>query len=86
MNFAHFCEFWCFFPRENKRDSYRTFVPVCPREKFMNWPFLRLVCRGTLGTHRARRARETPVAGPRDRNPNSLSDHVLSFPSEAPET
>ena len=26
-------------PWENKRDSHRTFVPVCPREKFMNWPF-----------------------------------------------
>ena len=34
------------FPWENKRDSYRTFVPVCPREKFMNCPFFGLVCRG----------------------------------------
>ena len=34
------------FPWENKRDSHRTFVPVCPREKFMNWPFFGLVCRG----------------------------------------
>ena len=22
MNFAHFCEFWCFFPWENKHDSH----------------------------------------------------------------
>ena len=25
------------------RFTYRTLVPVCPREKFMNWPFLSLV-------------------------------------------
>ena len=30
------------FPWENKHDSHRTFVPVCPREKFMNWPFFGL--------------------------------------------
>ena len=41
-----FCEFWCFFLGKNKRDSHRTFVPECPREKFMNWPFFGLVCRG----------------------------------------
>ena len=34
------------FPQENKRDSHWTFVPECPREKFMNWPFFVLVCRG----------------------------------------
>ena len=33
-------------PWENKRDSHRSCVPVCPREKFMNWPFFGLVCRG----------------------------------------
>ena len=45
MNFAHFCEFWC-FPWENKHDSPWTCVPECPPEKFMNWPFFGLVCRG----------------------------------------
>ena len=34
------------FPWENKRDSHWTFVPECPCEKFMNWPFFGLVCRG----------------------------------------
>ena len=34
------------FPWENKHDSHRTFVPECPREKFMNWPLFGLVCRG----------------------------------------
>ena len=33
-------------PWENKHDSHRTFVPECLREKFMNWPFFGLVCRG----------------------------------------
>ena len=45
MNFAHFVNSGA-FPWENKHDSHRTFVPVCPREKFMNWPFFGLVCRG----------------------------------------
>ena len=35
-----------FFPGENKRNSHRTLVPECPCEKFMNWPFFGLVCRG----------------------------------------
>ena len=34
------------FPWENKHDSHRTFVPECPREKFMNWSCFGLVCRG----------------------------------------
>ena len=34
------------FPWENKHDSHWTFVPECPCEKFMNWPFFGLVCRG----------------------------------------
>ena len=34
------------FPCENKADSHRTLVPECPWEKFMNWPFFGLVCRG----------------------------------------
>ena len=33
-------------PWENKHDSHWTFVPECPRENFMNWPFFGLVCRG----------------------------------------
>ena len=43
MNFAHFVNSGV-FPWENKHDesSHRTFVPVCPCEKFMNWPFLGL--------------------------------------------
>ena len=32
------------FPQENKHDSH--FVPERPCEKFMNWPFFGLVCRG----------------------------------------
>ena len=28
------------FPWENKHDSHRTFVPECPREKFVKWPSL----------------------------------------------
>ena len=46
MNFAHFCEFWCFSLGKNKHDSHWTFVPECPCGKFMNWPFFGLVCRG----------------------------------------
>ena len=34
------------FPWENKHDSHWTFVPECPCEEFMNWPFFGLVCRG----------------------------------------
>ena len=34
------------FPWENKHDSHWTFVPECPCEKFMNWPFFGLVCWG----------------------------------------
>ena len=30
------------------RFTYRTFVPECRWEKFMNWPFFGLVCRGHL--------------------------------------
>ena len=45
MNFAHFVNSGV-FPQENKHDSHWTFVPECPREKFMNWPFFGLVCRG----------------------------------------
>ena len=40
------CEFAGVFPEENKHDSHWTFVPECPCEKFMNWPFFGLVCRG----------------------------------------
>ena len=46
MNFAHFCEFWCFSLGKQARFTSRTFVPECPCEKFMNWPFFGLVCRG----------------------------------------
>ena len=34
------------FPEENKYDSHWTFVPECPCERFMNWPFFGLVCWG----------------------------------------
>ena len=40
MSFAHFCEFWCFSLGKQARFTSRTFVPECPCEKFMNWPFL----------------------------------------------
>ena len=43
--FRPFCEFWC-FSLGKKHDSHQTFVPECPQEKFMNWPFFGLVCRG----------------------------------------
>ena len=46
MNFAHFCEFCCFSLGKQARFTSRTFVPECPLEKFMNWPFFGLVCRG----------------------------------------
>ena len=46
MNFARFCEFWCFSLGKQARFTSRTFVPECPWEKFMNWPFFGLVCRG----------------------------------------
>ena len=39
MNFAFFFANSGVFPSENKCDSHRAFVPVCPREKFTNWPF-----------------------------------------------
>ena len=52
--FAHFCVNSGVFPWENKRDSHRTFVPECPREKFMNWPFFGLVCRVTPEAKRPR--------------------------------
>ena len=35
--------------------AFRTFVPECPLEKFMNWPFFGLVCRGDSG-HQDREA------------------------------
>ena len=42
-----FCEFWCFFlGKTSTKLTYWTFVPECPCEKFMNWPFFGLVCRG----------------------------------------
>ena len=46
MNFALFCEFGCFSKGKQARFTSRTFVPECPCEKFMNWPFFGLVCRG----------------------------------------
>ena len=30
MNFAHFCEFWCFSLGKQARFTYRTFVPESP--------------------------------------------------------
>ena len=47
MNFAHFCEFWC-FSLGNQARFTSNFCSECPREKFMNWPFFGLVCRGDL--------------------------------------
>ena len=47
MNFAHFFKFWCFSLGKQARFTYWTFVPECPCEKFMNWPFFGLVCRAT---------------------------------------
>ena len=38
------------FSWENEHDSHRTLVQVCPREKFINWPFFGLVCRGDSWT------------------------------------
>ena len=35
-----------FFLRKTSTIHIRTFVPECPCEKFMNWPFFGLVCRG----------------------------------------
>ena len=52
------------FPLENKRDSHRTFVPVCPREKFMKWPFLVWL----TGV--------TPEDGHRDCNLCAVSQHL----------
>ena len=46
MNFAHFCEFWCFSLGKQARFTNWTFVLECPCEKFMNRPLLGLVCRG----------------------------------------
>ena len=46
INFAHFSVNSGVFPRDNKHDSHWTFVPECPCEKFMNWPFFGLVCLG----------------------------------------
>ena len=46
MNFAHFCEFWCFSLGKQARFTFRTFVPECPCEKFMTWPFFGLICWG----------------------------------------
>ena len=37
--------------RKQARFTFRTFVPVCPREKFMNSPFSGLVCRGDSWHH-----------------------------------
>ena len=45
INFALFVNSGV-FSEENKHDSHWTFVPECPCEKFMNWPFFGLVCRG----------------------------------------
>ena len=45
MNFAHFCEFWCFSLGKQARFT-SNFCSGMPWEKFMNWPFFGLVCRG----------------------------------------
>ena len=45
MNFAHFCEFWCFSLGKQARFTLN-FCSGMPCEKFMNWPFFALVCRG----------------------------------------
>ena len=45
MNFAHFCEFGCFSLGKQARFTL-IFCSGMPREKFMNWPFFGLVCRG----------------------------------------
>ena len=34
------------FLRKTRHDSHWTFVLECPCEKFMNWPFFGMVCRG----------------------------------------
>ena len=66
------------FPHENKHDPHWTFVPECPCEKFMNWPFFGLVCRGhswskipekylkfTFGNERLLLGRERSLLGER---------------------
>ena len=36
MNFAYLYEFWCLSLGKQARFTFRTFVPECPCEKFMN--------------------------------------------------
>ena len=55
-----FCEFWCFSLGKQARFTSRTFVPECPREKFMNWPFFGLVCRG----HSWKKTKKSPRTRP----------------------
>ena len=45
MNFAHYCEFWCFSLGKQARFTLN-FCSGMPPGKFMNWPFFGLVCRG----------------------------------------
>ena len=40
------CEFWCLSLGKQARFTNWTFVPECPCEKFMNWPFFGLFCQG----------------------------------------
>ena len=49
MQFAHFCEFWCFSLGKQARF---TLVPECPCEKFMNWSFLWFGLPGPLLTQK----------------------------------
>ena len=46
MNFAFFCEFWCFFSRETSTTHIEFLFRNAPAKSFMNWPFFGLVCRG----------------------------------------
>ena len=65
MNFALFCEVWCFSLR-NERDSHRTLVQACPREKFMNWPFFLVWFAGVtpdLRTRKDKSGRMSPNRG-----------------------
>ena len=43
MNFTFFVNSGV-SPWENKHNSHRILVQICPREKFMNWPFFGVVC------------------------------------------
>ena len=62
-----------FFPWENKHNSHRVLVQICPCGKFMNWPFFGLVCRKDSWSDSVKRVGH--FAKPARRSSQGKADH-----------